>query len=368
MKTILILLGLLLLKYLAFLILRGSATPSSPDSGYKPSLDDLYMTTASESAARASRVLPESPSEDASHLLVPPNLPPRDFDEDREYLPSPTTEWSIHVAFPELPSLAGSDVADQLTRQWRSANGSPIVYGRSADDGRWTYLISADTPSTFTELQFAWRLHQLSAEEDGPLTESTLMNYRNSLVEVLKPLGEPVVTPSLSVGEASERSRRLAQAVEECDLSATIVLKAPNRSPFDGREIWDVMHSLGLSWGDMDLFHWPSESSLGDDFFFSVWTSTPPGYFLPEMIAQGEVHTADLIFSYSIPRSAAPEEVLESMLAASNYAQKRLGGELLSPTGAPLAPASLRQEVASAVTSLRSFGFEPGHNETLFVF
>ncbi|HSU55623.1 MAG TPA: cell division protein ZipA C-terminal FtsZ-binding domain-containing protein [Candidatus Dormibacteraeota bacterium] len=44
------------------------------------------------------------------------------------------------------------------------------------------------------------------------------------------------------------------------------------------------MMALGLEWGDMDLFHWVNGSDNGDDSFFRVWTSTAPGYFLPEEI------------------------------------------------------------------------------------
>jgi hypothetical protein len=38
----------------------------------------------------------------------------------------------------------------------------------------------------------------------------------------------------------------------------------------------------------MDLFHWNSESDFGDDQLFSVQTSAEAGYFLPELIADGE--------------------------------------------------------------------------------
>ncbi len=38
----------------------------------------------------------------------------------------------------------------------------------------------------------------------------------------------------------------------------------------------DVMLCLGLTWGDMDCFHWDNVSGTGDDYHFSVETSTPP--------------------------------------------------------------------------------------------
>jgi FtsZ-interacting cell division protein ZipA len=95
-----------------------------------------------------------------------------------------------------------------------------------------------------------------------------------------------------------------------------------------GTPIWDVMYSLGLEWGDMDLFHWTNESDFGDDQLFIVWTSTEPSYFLPELIAAGEVMTDDLSFSFSVPRCPAPVEVFDEMIKAAPYAQSGMGGTL----------------------------------------
>jgi cell division protein ZipA len=56
---------------------------------------------------------------------------------------------------------------------------------------------------------------------------------------------------------------------------------------------------------------------------------TDAGYFLPELIAVGEVMTDDLVFSFSVPRCPAPVEVFDEMVKAAQYAQLRLGGTIL---------------------------------------
>ncbi|RPI27623.1 MAG: hypothetical protein EHM61_07865 [Acidobacteria bacterium] len=60
----------------------------------------------------------------------------------------------------------------------------------------------------------------------------------------------------------------------------------------------------------MDLFHWANTTDRGDDSFFSVWTTTAPGYFLPEMIAAGEVRVDDLVYGYSVPARLLPPPAL----------------------------------------------------------
>ena len=87
------------------------------------------------------------------------------------------------------------------------------------------------------------------------------------------------------------------------DDQVVLVLRAPTGKQFDGKLIWDVMKCLKLRWGDMDCFHWRNPSSFGDDYLFSVETSTSPGYFLPEEISADRVHVDDLVFVYSVPRS-----------------------------------------------------------------
>ena len=115
----------------------------------------------------------------------------------------------------------------------------------------------------------------------------------------------------------------------------------------------------------MDCFHWDNPTRVGDDYFFSVMTSTEPGYFLPEQIAAGRVAVEDLIFNYSIPRCANPEAVFSRILAAAGYAQKRLGGTLGTEDGLPLDEAETRGEIRAVVAELAEAGFPPGSAHAL---
>src|SRR5262249_15826044 len=133
------------------------------------------------------------------------------------------------------------------------------------------------------------------------------------------------------------------------------------------KAIWDVMLCLGLQWGDMDLFHWENPGIHGDDHLFSVWTSTPPGYFFPEEIAADRVQSHDLIFGFSIPRTFQPELIFDSMTKAIRYAQKRLGGRLVDIEGNPFSEQTELSKIRNVVKQLRNAGFEPGTSDTHYL-
>jgi len=173
---------------------------------------------------------------------------------------------------------------------------------------------------------------------------------------------------SLGPEEAARRARWLHEFKSRLDYSPTVFLRAPKGKRFEGRDIWDVMLCLGLKWGDMDVFHWENSSGPGDDAFFSVWTSIPPGYFFPEEVAAGKVRVDDLVFGFSAPRCSQPGQVFESMVRAVEYTQKRLGGTIADEMGSQADLGQIRQKIRSVGHEMNSNGFTPGGDSALRLF
>lgn len=344
-----------------------------PDSGdptarVRVGDEEMVLVPSSASAGHVQKLsLPETGSEDMSHLLVPPDLPQMEFTEDRDYRPDDAVEWIIDIEFEGNPTFEVTAISKVFDAAWLEANGQPTIYGWSPEINRWTYLISADGPKTFAKLAFGWQLIK-TYDEDFRITAAELERYLFETQSRAKQLGSPVLKTNRSPAGADRLSGLIREAVDECDRNIVIVLKAPNGKPYDGKDVWDVMACLGLLWGDGDLFHWHNKSDFGADMFFSVETTTPPGYFIPKRIAEGTTRFDDLVFSYSIPRSPSPGVVLDSMLRATSYAQKRLGGELLDHAGMPLDENKLRSDVKTVVEQLNAAGFKPGEGGTLRIF
>jgi cell division protein ZipA len=277
-------------------------------------------------------------------------------------------DWSVSATFPKGTTLEKAVLLGGFDKKWLQKHGRPQIYGKAATDGHWTFVQAGDAPDFYTELAFAWRLVEDSEETAQPTSATDLASHLSALRNRLSVLGEPDLTPSATPETAVQTARGLVELKTTCDRQAVIVLRATPDSPFDGRKIWDVMMSLGLRWGDMDIFHWTNTSDNGDDSFFSVWTSTPPGYFLPEQIAADRVKTADLIFGFSIPRCAAPQSVFSSMVKAAEYTKQRLGGELLNGDRHPLDVAGQQKEISVIEERLKAAGFQPGLQSTLYIF
>ena len=342
------------------------------------SADRMNLVEATESAARAAKLLPTVGSEDRRDLLVAPDLEVGAEEAAAQDSPENPLGWTLYLQFSEpggvlgrllgrLSSKPGSvsvrEILDRLTYDWRWNRNRPDIYGRKAG-APWIHLAECAETEDFSELAVTWSLIDDRQGWQIP-TAATLDRFRQEIEEELEPLGAKVVAQPVSSQYAAEE---VPKQFQDASRTLLIVVQAPDDRDFDGRDIWDVMLSLGLEWGDMDLFHWNNPKDVGDDRLFSVWTTTDPGYFLPEVIAAGELTTTDLVFEMSIPRCPAAEPVFESMLKAAAYAQERLGGILVDRKRQPFDQAAARAELQEGIACLRRLGIEPGSDRALKLF
>jgi cell division protein ZipA len=307
-------------------------------------------------------------SEGVSHLLVVPESARDEFDFDapRDYLPDPAIEWVVTMAFEE--PVSGKAINGLLDIPWLEGHNTPVVYGLSSSDGHWTYVNARDAPEAFSQLKIAWSLWDGIEGKPNAISADDLRQLRTAAETKLTTLGRIQFKDEQDIEAALARVMSLPALVTKCDQDVILRLVAPESSLFSGREVWDVMNCLGLDYGDGDLFHWINQSGYGDDLFFTVETSTSPGYFIPQRIAAGEGDVEDLIFYFSIPRSADPLAVYDSMVKAIEYAQQRLGGEIVVDSGQSFEPNAERKKVETISRLLKEAGLPPGASTTLRVF
>lgn len=328
----------------------------------------IEFTTRTDSQARAAKVLPLKPSQDMRHLLGTIDLPVRNLERipDRDYLPNEATEWILDIEWSESPCLDSSQVISVFEADWKEKYGYGELCGFDPDRKRWTFLRSGYA-KRLNRLKLSKQLFISNDNPEIPTVE--LLRLIDAAARIrAERFGKASVTPRIPAEEAVRRARRLQELKETLDLNFGLVLAAPSKEPFDGRQIWDTMLCLGLRWGDMDLFHWDNPSDQGDDAFFSVWTSTPPGYFLPEQMAAGKVRVENLIFGFSVPRCARPTDVAESLFRGIGYARERLGGTIVDAQGNPADLEFSRTQVSKVAVELTRVGFPPGSEDALHLF
>jgi cell division protein ZipA len=334
-------------------------------------LQNYHDTHAGPATGRPDdMILPSTPSEDMSHLLVTPKSASGNFDIDapRDYLPDPNIDWTVTVEFDGAVPVQGESIKEALDYAWLGSHGNPTVYGFSPDTDHWTFVNAAGGPESFTRLKIAWSLWDAIDEKPKDILLDDLQRFKAAAEQQLSKLGDSSTKIGRSGEDALAYVATLPEIVAECDQYVMLRLVSPSGKLYSGREVWDVMLCLGLEYGDGDLFHWINNSKFGDDLFFTVETSTAPGYFIPQRMASGRGDVDDLISVFSIPRSSDPAVVFESMANAVEYAQKRLGGEIMLESGEPFDRGAERARIEAVVRKLQDAGFVPGESSTLRVF
>lgn len=327
----------------------------------------MYLSPSGQSDERAYKLLPRTGSEDVHSLLQLPPLAarPEVADSNASYFAHERFDWIIQLK--PSQALTHRQFIQHFDSVWMRQHGHPQLYGRATRTGRWTFLMASAQDSAFSEIALGWKLFNERSLNPRPLATPELRSFEQGVRTQAAALPARITRVSLTPAQAAAQSQALASFVTANDQQAVLVLQAD--SPFQGLAIWDAMRSLGLHWGDMDLFHWENETNgLGDDHLFSVSTSTEPGYFLPEHLAKGEVQTTDLVFSFSIPRTANPQQILANMHRAASYCQRKLGGKLLTADHQPFNLATETQKCRLVEQSLRAQRLQPGQDETLYLF
>jgi len=266
------------------------------------------------------------------------------------------------------PAAGGIITKEQLgqifDKAWRNEYKGITLYGYTSKEKHWSYVDASDEYGPFEKLQVAVNPKIVYNDPSPDYNPERLEGYFAAVKEKLKSLPYKVEAAE-SAGNAVTKAKQIAELTHEFDKDAIIVLAADK--PMSGRLVWDALICTGLKWGDGDLFHWENNRhNYGDDQLFSVWTTTDPGYFLPENIEQ--MGPGNLVFGFSIPRNADPENVYEAMFNAVKYCQKRLGGQILNRDGKSFDMAKEQATLTEMVKKLKDKGIVPGSDNALINF
>ncbi|MBI3221104.1 MAG: hypothetical protein HYZ44_16455 [Bacteroidetes bacterium] len=281
---------------------------------------------------------------------------------DDNYRSNPQLEWIIDIVPPQGFYFKKDQFLMVFDYEWRKIVESEF-YAYFPSTKRWSFAISADSQEYFDSLELAVNLAPVLEEKE--ITVEVLKSY---LAELNKRLAffdaKMTVTPRESPESAVKRSKSLRQLQNDLNLEIIIVLQADSK--FNSKDFWNTLVDLGLKWGDGDLFHWLNdEHEIGGDNFFSVWTSTDPGYFLPEDIAAEQMQPKDIIFGFSVPRSADPVAVYEIMLQAVGYCQTKLGGKIVDENGLPFDKERYKKQIDELIKKMSENGFSQGQGAIL---
>jgi hypothetical protein len=274
-------------------------------------------------------------------------------------------EWVLTVDFANGVRLDPLQVGRIFNAPWRRRYGGFLGYGLDAETRRWTYLAGGVGKAGVSQLKFAWS-YVYDYKLEGVAADSAVYAARLEAVSsALHSFGSPRLHPSLLPAQAVRKASELREIRRSLDYAVVLTLRASQGEGFAGTAVAEVMSCLGLKLSDQGGFCWENRRAP-DGALFTVFTSTPPGYFSAADLTAG-TRVVDLVFRFDLPRCPLPMPVFDQMVRACQFARQRLGGEILVDDS-PLAATALRSRVQAAVARLVGAGFPPGCADALRVF
>ncbi len=355
-----IILGLLAFALLAYFTFRRKS---------KSEFDNYFFSTQSQSYDRVKNLNLDKSSEDASYILDPNKLSFPNVVRASgvvEYKADSDREWIINLISIDGALFKKEDFIKMFDYDWRSKYSSTI-YGFSNEENAWTYANAGGTPDIYSKLQVAVDIQEVFNEENPTFEAQKLRRYIDELEKRIKMYPTKLsLEQSETVESTIIKAKELVKLNQEFNVDAIIILRADKQ--FNGLEMWDALQSIGLKWGDGDLFHWGNDNDYGHDQHFSVWTTTEPGYFFPEEIKEGNMNPQNLVFGFSIPRSADPKNIFEIMLNSIKFCHQRLGGQIIDQNMKPYNEEKERQKLSDLLKKMEQKGIEAGSDKALRMF
>jgi len=147
------------------------------------------------------------------------------------------------------------------------------------------------------------------------------------------------------------------EGVEELIISHTILAKGDY---FSGQKLFNVIQSAGLSFGEMNIFHYPGDDQAETFALFSIANVVEPGTF---NLNEAESFTTPGISMFMrLPaRSGGNNEAYEIFIATARKIASELGGELCDETRSQLT----QQTISYKKEQIRKLNFNLAKAEKL---
>lgn len=130
---------------------------------------------------------------------------------------------------------------------------------------------------------------------------------------------------------------QVPEGVDELIISHTILAKD---QPFTGRQLFHVFNAVGLSYGEMNIFHFPGNDKKPETFaLFSVANAVEPGTFNLEQA--NSFTTPGISIFMRLPTRIGSFKAYDKFIRTAQLIAAKLNGELCDETRNPLTQQSI---------------------------
>jgi hypothetical protein len=315
-----------------------------------------------DARTRVRRALGSEPLEDARHLLKPiPHAIAAPFTSG----PQPATELCVDIVG-ETPVQRDALLIALESGHWHERMGAFSLWGAMRPG--WPYvriLPGAKIPNQMQVLTICWPLAEMPGDSlTEMIQEVERLHFAAQDLALLfdrkARFPEPSRETSLRAATLIGLKGRFARSLQMC--------LVPTSRPYPAQSVWRAAYSLGMTWGNLDLFHWhdPAQhtplftlSALGDE-----------GYFLPERVLEGG-SIPGLSLSFDLPTCPVPLAVYDHLAIALLYLRDKLGGKAQTATGQELDGEGLEESrggLEFLVREMETAGIAPGSPDAARLF
>lgn len=145
---------------------------------------------------------------------------------------------------------------------------------------------------------------------------------------------EPITDVSDSVQDSTQKIKvvydPVPDGVKELIISHTILTKGEF---FSGQQLYKALKNAGLSYGEMNIFHYPGDDKPETFALFSIANVIEPGTF---DLLDGEMKTPGISMFMRLPTRVGCYEAYEEFIHVAQKIAADLGGELCDETRSQL--------------------------------
>ena len=235
------------------------------------------------------------------------------------------------------------------------------IYGLRHVTKVWSNLDTDPENTEYDDLNLALQL----VDDDGAVTESEL----NTFVQMGLTFGDQLKRRTLfsvDFEDALALAQDLNEFFKNHDVIASINVVANSPVGFLGRTIDATLNELGMSLGDMNIYHRHSAATRLD---FSLANLYLPGNFDPDNL--DEFRTKGVTLFMQVPRVVDCVNVFSEMIGVATQLADRLGGRLVDQDMKPLTESginTIRAQIEMIASDMRTRGFPSGSEAALRLF
>ncbi len=196
--------------------------------------------------------------------------------------------------------------------------------------------------------------NELISESDEHLTERPPSVRQEARQPNQKTTTTRVVEKTIPVDSSAEQTIKIVydsvpEGVDELIISHTILSKGEF---FTGEQLFHALDSAGLSYGEMNIYHYPGDEATDSFALFSVANVVEPGTFNPQ--EPETLKTPGISMFMRLPTRMDSYKAYEKFIHVAQTIAAELGGELCDETRSQLT----QQAITYKKEQIRKLNFE----------